>query len=257
VASSKNQEREAREARDRLKRYTARQTVHSTQVKRRKRDNLVAVAGVVVIAALAAVTQVFYFTAGPGAPEPTASASATAEVNVGDIPDSAVAESRTWTGQLTLNDIPLAIALDGAAAPQAVSSFVTDAQDGFLVGKTCHRLVAETTAALIQCGSTNGDGAGDADYQFGPIENAPSDEIYPAGTIAIARADTAYTQGHQFFITLTDSTLPSDTGGYSVIGTVTSGLDALISGVAAGGVVDGATDGAPVIATTITGLTVQ
>src|SRR3982751_3950113 len=71
VAPSKNTEREAREARDRLRRYNARQEVHSTQVKRRKRDNLFGIGAVVVIAALATVTQIFYFNGGPGTPSPS------------------------------------------------------------------------------------------------------------------------------------------------------------------------------------------
>ena len=74
MASSKNQEREAREARERLQRYNARKTVHAHQGARRKRDNLVAIGGVVVVAALATVLQLFYFSSGPGAPTPSPSA---------------------------------------------------------------------------------------------------------------------------------------------------------------------------------------
>jgi len=81
--------------------------------------------------------------------------------------------------------------------------------------------------------------------------------VYPAGTIAMARADSAYSQEHQFFVITADSTLPTDTGGYSVIGTVTEGLDALISGVSDAGIVDGVESGAPVVTTTITSFTIQ
>ena len=263
MAPSKNTEREVREARDRLRRYNARQAVHATQIKRRRRDNLIAVIGLVVIATLATTAQVIYFTSGPGTPVPTASATPTptptaaAEANVGAVPSPDVAEGRTWTGTLTINDIPLAVSLDGAAAPQAVASVVTDAQSGFYTGKTCHRLVDTATLKTLQCGSLDGTGAPDATYSFGPIENAPADGVYPAGTIAMARATSAYSQDHQFFVLLGDSTLGTDTGGYSVIGTVTDGLDALISGVADGGIVDGAEDGAPVVTTTITSFTIQ
>jgi peptidyl-prolyl cis-trans isomerase B (cyclophilin B) len=75
VAPSKNSEREAREARDRLRRYNARQAVHAHQVTRRRRDNIIAVAGVLLVVGLATVTQVFYFTAGPGLPKPKPSPS--------------------------------------------------------------------------------------------------------------------------------------------------------------------------------------
>jgi peptidyl-prolyl cis-trans isomerase B (cyclophilin B) len=267
VAPSKNTEREAREARDRLRRYNARQAVHAHQVKRRTRDNVLSIVGLVVIAALATVTQIFYFTAGPGMPKPAASASPSASAspaagaNVGDIPAISVAENRTWTGTLKLNNIPLGISLDGKAAPQAVAAFVQETKDKYFPGKTCHRLVESDSAGLIQCGSEDGKGGGDANYEFGPIENAPADGIYPAGTIAMARSATAYSQGHQFFIVFKATTLPGDSaGGYTVFGKVTSGLAGLISGIAKAGIgTDGAStgDGAPKILTKITALTIK
>lgn len=265
MASSKNAERAAREARERLRRFNAGKGVHEVQVRRRRRDNWFAIVGALVIAALATVTQVVYFTAGPGmpAPEPSTSASPspTAGQNVGDIPDPSLAESRTWTGVLTLNDVPLGIELDGAAAPQAVAAFVQETQAGYFIGKACHRLT-DGAVKLIQCGSLDGTGAGDPDYMFGPIENAPADNLYPAGTIAMARAGSnAYSQGHQFFIMYADGTIPADSaGGYTVLGRVTSGLEDFVSKIADGGVTPGQTDpndGTPVIPTTITAVTVQ
>jgi peptidyl-prolyl cis-trans isomerase B (cyclophilin B) len=264
VAPSKNTEREAREARERLKRYNARQAVHSHQMKRRKRDNLLAVGAVVVVASLATVAQVFYFNGGPGTPTPvpTASEAPVAEgENVGPVPDPGVSEGRTWTGELVLNEVALGISLDGAAAPQGVASFITDAQSGYFDGKTCHRLVSSPTAGLIQCGSVDGAGGSDPAYSFGPIENAAPDQVYPAGTIALARGgDNAYSQGHQFFIVFGDAQLPDDSaGGYSIIGSVTSGLDQLVTQIAGAGLtpVSSETDGTPVIPTTITRLTIQ
>jgi len=263
VAQNKNHEREAREARERLKRYNARQSVHAHQIKRRKRDNIYAIAGVLIIAAIAATTQIFYFSSGPGAPTPEPSASATpsatptAEANVGDIPSPDVAEARTWTGDLTLNDTKLGIELDGAAAPQAVASFVTDSNDGYYIDKTCHRLVDDPAAGLIQCGSVDGVGGEDDTYSYGPIENAATDGVYPAGTIAMARiADKAYSQGHQFFIVFADAQLPDDTvGGYTIIGKVTSGLAKLEKNITDAGVAEDGT--APVTPTTITALSIQ
>jgi len=242
VASSKSQEREAREARERLKRYNARQTVHATQISRRKRDNWIAAISVVVVAALAATVQVIYFTNGPGmtTPVPTASETPTSQ-NVGDVPSPDTAEGRDWTGRLTLNGAKLNITLDGAAAPQGVASFVKDIEDGYYVGKSCHRLVDQPgSAQLIQCGSLDGAGGSDPAYSFGPVENAAADDLYVTGTIALARqADNGYSQGHQFFITFGDSTFPSDSaGGYTVIGKVTAGLDNLESQIVSGGTVE-------------------
>ena len=256
--ATKRSDREAREARERLRTYTARQQVHERQTTRRRVDNLAAVAAVVVVASLAAVGQVFYFNGGPGTPTPTPTA--TASQNVGAVPDPSLAEGRTWTGELTLNDgIVLGVSLDGAAAPQSVASFVQSATDGYYPGKTCHRLVLGATAGLLQCGSLDGTGASDPSYAFGPIENAPSDQRYPAGTIAMARAGgDGYSNGRQFFIVFQDTTLPDDAaGGYSIVGSITSGLDALTSQIAAAGTADGSQDGAPAVPVAITALTIQ
>ncbi|MGV8885278.1 MAG: peptidylprolyl isomerase [Microbacteriaceae bacterium] len=266
MATNKNQDREAREARDRLKRYNARQTVNATQKKRRKRDNVIALVAVAVVIALATFFQISYFTAGPGMPVPEASntpapsPSPEAGKNVGDIPSPTLAEDRTWTGSLSLNSVQLGIELDGKAAPQAVSAFIQQVKNGYFVGKTCHRLVDNDAAKLIQCGSVDGTGASDPKYAFGPIENAPAGDVYTTGTIAMARgANLPYSQGHQFFITFGASTFPSDSaGGYTVIGTVTSGLDTFVSKIASGGAsteADGSTP--PKIPTVITSVSVK
>jgi peptidyl-prolyl cis-trans isomerase B (cyclophilin B) len=260
VASSKTAEREARVARERLRQYNARQSVHTHKVSRRRRDNVLwVIVGLLVVTA-AAVTQVVYFSSGPGAPAPAPveSMDPVDEGNVGDVPDPSLAEARTWTGELTLNDVALGIELDGAAAPQGVSAFIQDVRNEYFPAKTCHRL---TNAGffVLQCGSVDGAGSGDPGFRFGPIENAPSDDLYPAGTIAMARASgNAYSNGHQFFIVYEDTTIPSDSaGGYTVIGSVTSGLDELIEKVASQGVVGGATDGEPVVPTSITSVSVE
>jgi len=267
VSPSKNSEREAREARERLRRYNARQSVFDASVARRKRDNWFAIGAIVVVAALATVAQLFYFNGGPGTPtaEPTSSATPSptdtpaAGTNVGNVPDPSVAEGRVWTGELGLNSVVLGVELDGAAAPQAVASLIQDSQSGYFVGKTCHRLVSGEGAGLLQCGSLAGDGAPDPTYGFGPIENAPADNFYPAGTIAMARlGEDAFSNGRQFFIVFSDTTIPSDTaGGYSVVGQVTSGLDDLKTQITDAGVEGGAGDGAPVTPTTITSFTIQ
>lgn len=264
MAPSKSTEREAREARERLRRYNARQAVHENQAKRRKRDNFWAIGVVVVIAAIAAVLQLFYFNGGPGTPTPVPSASETpapeAGTNVGDVPDPSFVGGGIHAGSIVLNDsVTLGISLDADLAPQAVSSLAADSLSGYYIGKSCHRLVSSESAGLLQCGSLDGTGATDPTYSFGPIENAPADQIYPAGTIAMARASgDAYSNGRQFFIVVSDTTLPEDSaGGYSVVGQVTSGLDDLIAQVTAAGTADGSTDGAPLVPTTITAFTIQ
>jgi peptidyl-prolyl cis-trans isomerase B (cyclophilin B) len=268
VAPSKNTERDAREARERLRRYNARQAVHTHQIKRRTRDNVLGLVGLVVVAALATVTQIYYFSAGPGmkvaasasaSATPTPAATAAAGTNVGDVPSPSVAEARTWTGTLTLNGVKLGISLNGKVAPQAVASFVTDAKTGYLDGKVCWRLVQEPGFGVLQCGTKDVTGADTSNYAFGPLENAPKDNVYPAGEIVLARkSDDGYSQGHQFFITTEKTTIPADSaGGYSVFGTVTSGLPELLKEIVDKGIKDKKTDGQPVVKTTITALNVK
>jgi peptidyl-prolyl cis-trans isomerase B (cyclophilin B) len=179
-------------------------------------------------------------------------------------PDPALAESRIWTGELTINDIVLGIELDGVNAPQATAGWVQAASTDYYPGKTCHRLATTAGFAFLQCGSVDGTGASDPDFSYGPIENAPADGIYPAGTIAMARgAGDAYSNGHQFFIVTDSTTLGTDeAGGYTVVGKVTSGLENLIAEITSKGIdpeqigADGQS-GAPLVPATITGLTLE
>ncbi len=257
-----------REARERLKRYEARQTVHRTQLDRRRRDNVLTVVVGLLVIALTVGAQLLYFGAGPGAPstEPGASPSpgatetpAPTDAPTAEAPDPALCVNRTWTGELAIDGIDaLGIELDGAAAPQAVASFVTLAQDGFFDGTACHRLTTEGIFVL-QCGDPDGNGTGGPDYRFGPIENAPEDDVYSEGVLAMARqGGNAESQGSQFFIVYDESSIPSDAaGGYTVVGRVTSGLDGLITGIVEAGTEDGAPDGRPATPAVISGITIQ
>ncbi len=270
MPSRRTTTREQRAARQRLLSYQARRTVHDRQSGRRRRDNVLAASAIVVIATVATVAQVLFFTVGPGlddaapasesTPEtPTAETPDATEQNVGDVPPPTLAEGRAWTGELSLNNTPLAIRIDGDLAPQAASVFISLAQSGYYIDNQCHRLTTAPTAKVIQCGAPDGVTTIDPGFSFGPIENAPADGTYPAGTIAIARADSTYSQSTQFFIAYGDSTFPS-ADGYSVIGRVTGGLDSFVSEIASAGVAQDATDatdGAPAVPTSITGLTLS
>jgi peptidyl-prolyl cis-trans isomerase B (cyclophilin B) len=259
---AQGKQRDSREASTRLKRYEARQQLNATKNSRRVRDNLIAVAAVVVVAGIAGFAQVTAFESGPLAPTPTPTPTAAGEAttppgeNVG-APSPDLAEGIAWNTQLTLNDTVLDVTLDGDLAPQAVSGILQDIEDSYYPGTTCHRLAAD--ASFLQCGSIDGAGSPDPEFSYGPTENAPVDNVYVAGTIAMARGADQYSYGHQFFIVLSDTTLQDAAGGYTVVGTVTGGLDALAALVAAG--VDPATaggdgSGQPVTPISITAFTV-
>ena len=167
---------------------------------------------------------------------------------------SIVAAGQTFTGELVLNGSALGVELNGTDAPQATAVFKSLSDEGYFSGKTCHRLTTGESFGVLQCGSPTGDGQGAPDYTWGPLENTPADNAYPAGTIAVARTgNNAYGNGTQFFIVYKDTVIPADSaGGYTVVGKVTSGLD-VVSNLAAAGITPGSsdTDGAPVEPVTI------
>jgi peptidyl-prolyl cis-trans isomerase B (cyclophilin B) len=164
-------------------------------------------------------------------------------------PSSDLAEGASWTLTMDTSCGDITVQLDAAAAPRAVSSTIFLAQNGFYDGSPCHRITTDGIYVL-QCGDPTGTGTGGPGYSYGPVENAPTDDVYPAGTVAMARqSGDGNTMGSQFFLVYQDSTIPSDTaGGYTVIGQITQGLD-IVRMVADGGVAgatsDAATDGSP------------
>ncbi len=182
---------------------------------------------------------------GPGTPQTFSSA-----------PSESTAKGKTFTVTLDTSCGPLRLELDGTKAPKAVASFVFLAKKGYFDNTPCHRL---TTSGIhvLQCGDPTGTGSGGPGYSYGPVENAPTNDVYPAGTVAMARqGGDGNSMGSQFFLVYKDSTIPSDAaGGYTVMGEVTGGLDVLEK-VAAGGVSGGSGDGAPARAVSITGTTV-
>lgn len=266
---------QSKEAKRRARTWSAKQQVFEEATARKRRDNIISTIALVAGISVAALLTFSYFTAGPGSASATASAAAAASSsttsssstatttasasasNTGDVPDASLAEDRTWTGSLKLNGSTIDFSLDGQAAPQAVASFISLVQEGFYNNLTCHRLVDETNFHILQCGDPSGDGTGGPGYSFGPIENAPSDNVYTEGVIAMARqSDNANSMGSQFFIVFGDSTIPADTaGGYTVFGSVTSGLDA-VKTIASAGVSNSST-GTPTNTVTMTDVTVQ
>ncbi|WP_454854761.1 protein kinase domain-containing protein [Promicromonospora soli] len=167
------------------------------------------------------------------------------------LPDATAAQGRTWEVVLDTCVGEIGLELDGAAAPHAVASFLTLAEGGFFDGTGCHRLYTGSVSGL-QCGDPTFTGAGGPGYRFGPLENAPDDGAYPAGTLAMARSTgDPDSMGSQFYLVFADSHVPPDSaGGYTVFGRITSGLD-LLRAVGAEGVEGDAAEGPPEVPVTI------
>lgn len=237
--------------------------IAARQARRQRRQRIIAlVAIIVVLAGFGAFgvvsmkskdpeTPADYATPSPTAsqtttPTATTSPSPAATTASGLAPAPSLAEHRTWNATVTTSKGVITATLDGAAAPQAVSSFIYLARQGFFNDTTCHRVV-NAGIYVLQCGSPNGTGSGGPGFTFGPVENAPSDDVYPAGTLAMARVGgDGYSMGSQFFFVYKDSQILSDAaGGYTVFGTITGGL-AILEAIGAAGTSDGTTDGAPV-----------
>lgn len=150
------------------------------------------------------------------------------------VPAKAGAAGKTFVATVKTTCGDLVFELDGTKAPQTVASFLNLAKTGYWAPSPCHRLTTEGIFVL-QCGDPTGTGSGDPGYQFG-IENAPANGQYPRGTLAMARGQAPDTNGGQFFITYKETQLPTDTGGYTIFGKVTKGMD-IVDKIAAGGLV--------------------
>ena len=246
------QKKIANAAAERLSSFQAKQTLETAKATRRKSDNRLAVmfgSGAVV---LALVGQLAFFSFGPGSVTETGEAPVVENSEL--VPDLALAESRVWTGSMTVGEATLELELDGVNAPQAVANFLALSQSGFYEGVSCHRLVTDGIFVL-QCGDPDGTGGGGPGYNFGPIENAPADDAYLTGSLAMARVGgNGSSMGSQFFIVYRDSRIPSDNaGGYTVFGKITSGLEQLEPIISAG-VQGGASDGPPALETLLSSI---
>jgi peptidyl-prolyl cis-trans isomerase B (cyclophilin B) len=234
---------------EKLEKYQAKQLLVAKRLIKGKSDNRVALVAGAAALVLAFAGQLLYFNFGPGSVDPVSDATQepTAEPtqNTSGAPSADLAEARIWEGALNLNEEAISLELDGVNAPQAVANFISLAQSGYYENVTCHRL---TTAGIfvLQCGDPEGTGGGGPGYSFGPIENAPSDDLYLEGTLAMARVgQDGNSMGSQFFIVYGDSSIPSDSvGGYTVFGKLTGGLDS-VKAIAALGTLDGSSDASP------------
>lgn len=223
------------------------------KISRRKSDNRFALLVSAGAVALALLLQLAYFGFGPGKSTSTPSAESNSDL----VPAASLSENRTWAGSMTVGGKKLQIELDGLAAPQAVANFLSLSSKNFYTDVSCHRL---TTAGIyvLQCGDPNGDGTGGPGYSWGPVENAPAENIYKEGYLAMARrGGDGSSMGSQFFIVYKDSTIPSDeAGGYTVFGKITKGLSGLEKTIKAG-TEDGSGDGKPAIETKLGSITLK
>lgn len=146
------------------------------------------------------------------------------------LPPTDPPSSGTQTMTFDTNLGKITAKMDLAAVPCTAASFAHLAEKKFFDNTKCHRLVTEGLKVL-QCGdpSATGDGYRETDGTGGPAyrfaeENLPTDKRppYPAGVIAMANSGSPGSTGSQFFIVYGDSQLDAN---YTVVGTITEGMD--------------------------------
>src|SRR5690606_14305261 len=155
-------------------------------------------------------------------------ASGEVAVDVGTPPPD---EPREGTPAMTTstNHGDIEVTMDLAASPCIAASFSHLASQEFFDGTKCHRMFP----GMLQCGDPNAkgegyreeDGTGGPGYRFAD-ENLPpvgQEPTYPAGTVAMANRGPD-TNGSQFFFIYEDLNLAPS---YSIVGTITKGMDVL------------------------------
>ncbi|SCF31523.1 peptidylprolyl isomerase [Micromonospora mirobrigensis] len=155
------------------------------------------------------------------------------------LPKTQQPDTGTQTMTLDTNLGPITATVDRSKVPCTAASFTHLASKNFFDNTKCHRLVTEGIKVL-QCGdpSVTGkgwrptDGTGGPSYRLAE-ENLPTDKrpAYPEGVIAMANNGDPGSTGSQFFIVYGDSQLDPK---YTVLGTVTGGMD-IVKQVAAAG----------------------
>ena len=143
--------------------------------------------------------------------------------------------------------------LDRSLAPCAVNSWDHLVTAGFFSNSPCHRLTT-STLKVLQCGDPTGTGTGGPGYTFDEEKPTKSDP-YPKGAIAMANSGSQGTTGSQFFICY-ESCSDALSNDYSLVGSVTSGLDVVQKVADAGSDnSNGTGDGKPNLPITITSIT--
>lgn len=253
------EQRKRQLAREKFLRQQQRRT--SARRKARVRNSVIAsVLGVIVIGSVALYTTGVLKDDGKKSSDDAAAAATPTPSAVKDPCEKAAAgtvKTETWKTEpavtidksakytMTLDTTcgAIDIALKASAAPHTVNSFDFLAGKGYFDHTKCHRL---TTSGIyvLQCGDPTGSGSGGPGYTI-PDENLKDaslkNNVYPAGTVAMANTGQSHTGGSQFFLVYEDSQLPPS---YTPFGTVSAeGMKVLKKIAAAGAQAADATTG--------------
>jgi peptidylprolyl isomerase len=129
--------------------------------------------------------------------------------------------ARAETMVLELKDGPVTIELRPDLAPKHVERLKTLANEGFYNGVVFHRVI---DGFMAQTGDPTGTGMGGSKLPDLPAEFT-TNASFKRGTIGMARSADPNSANSQFFITFGDA--PWLDGQYTIVGEVTSGMDAV------------------------------
>ena len=160
--------------------------------------------------------------------------------------EPAVSGTIAATVQTSVGDLTLT--LDADAAPCAVNSFVSLAEQGYFDNTSCHRLTTRGIY-ILQCGDPTATGRGGPGYAF--ADELTGTETYEEGTLAMANAGPN-TNGSQFFFVYQDAP-GALAANYTSFGSFDEASLEILRGVAETGVgPDGVTPATSVDITTVT-----
>jgi cyclophilin family peptidyl-prolyl cis-trans isomerase len=125
---------------------------------------------------------------------------------------------KRYTAVMQTSKGSMTIALDPAAAPRTVNSFVFLARNGYYDGVVFHRIIP---GFVVQGGDPTGTGRGGPGYKF--ADELPAAGRYEVGSLAMANSGPN-TNGSQFFI-ISGSDGVRLPPSYSLFGKVVAGLE--------------------------------
>jgi len=162
-------------------------------------------------------------TGGPTSVSPVGAPAASAGGACPKSQPPALAKGETRTVTIQTDKGAIAIKVQADLSPIAAGNFVALASCGFYDGVVFHRVVP---GFVIQGGDPTGTGTGGPGYS---IQDELVTAIYGRGTVAMARTAAPNSVGSQFFIVLDDGARAAlaQANTYQIIGTVSSGMDAV------------------------------
>jgi peptidylprolyl isomerase len=151
-------------------------------------------------------------------PCPNADGSSPKQQRFDGPPPMCIDPEKRYTAEMVTSKGTMVIALDPAAAPKTVNSFVFLSRYHYYEGIVFHRVIP---GFVLQGGDPTGTGTGGPGYKF--EDELPPPGRYELGSLAMANAGPN-TNGSQFFVISGKDgmRLPPQ---YSLFGKVVSGLD--------------------------------